>query len=307
MINITISKKRWDALRNAMTELGKGRMDQQLLIGKRNDKFEALEVHFNMVSEELSRRLLHLSFVKPAEFQRYTNHFVIITDKKFHIKNVSQNFLGAYQLEPVQIEGRSFLTLTDPETVKILERTYTGLSAEDAPHDKKMLELYNDQFLYSIEKMYGEDQLVINLYQLYMDKRYFKPAYETAPSIKKRMRERKRYEEVIEKVKTEIDVSSFSEKARLEDIVKRHSININLLKKMFKEQYQCGVYQYQIKLRMQAAHDLVVAGETPFKQIAFDVGYKNYEEFVKYFKKYYNILPSQLRRLSSEQPDRIRT
>ncbi len=80
MIHLTISRNRWNNLLKGMLEVGKGRINQRLSIGYRNDKFEGIEVLFNMLCEELSQRLLHLSFIKPTEFQRYINHFVIITD-----------------------------------------------------------------------------------------------------------------------------------------------------------------------------------------------------------------------------------
>lgn len=73
MKHFSISIKRWTNFRQAMVELGKGRLDQHLKIRHVNDAFEIVEALFNMVIEELRRRLLHLSFVKPAGFQRYTS------------------------------------------------------------------------------------------------------------------------------------------------------------------------------------------------------------------------------------------
>ena len=80
MIHIEIKKERWDNLIQSLLELGCGRVDQQLQITGKNDEFESIEALFNVMSEELKHRLLHVSFTKPAAFQRYVNHFTIITD-----------------------------------------------------------------------------------------------------------------------------------------------------------------------------------------------------------------------------------
>src|SRR5690606_28368178 len=71
--------------------------------------------------------------------------------------------------------------------------------------------------------------------------------------------------------------------------------NSNQLKKLFREQYQCSVYEYHISLRMRQAYLLIETGTLPFKEIADMVGYPQYSAFVNYFKTYYNILPKELR------------
>ncbi len=302
MIHLTISRNRWNNLLKGMLEVGKGRINQRLSIGYRNDKFEGIEVLFNMLCEELSQRLLHLSFIKPTEFQRYINHFVIITDSEFTITNTCTNFLEQYNLDPYTIKGSSFLKLADPGTASYLTAVY-GVGDQTVDTKPKILLLKEDPFAYSIKKMYLEQLFVISLHQIYIDKKYFKPPHETGVAEKNRLLENKRYEEVIERIKTEIDTLPFSKKLALKDIVKNHSINITLLKKLFKQQYQCGVYEYQIKLRMNAAHELIVGGEMPLKKIAADMGYRQYSAFVKYFKRYFNILPKDLRKLSKQQHD----
>jgi len=113
MIHFEIKKKHWDNLIQSLLELGCKRVDLQLEITGNNDEFEGIEALFNMMSEELKHRLLHVSFTKPAAFQRYVNHFIIITDKDFKIKNMCENFASHYQLDVKQLKDRSFLDLIE--------------------------------------------------------------------------------------------------------------------------------------------------------------------------------------------------
>ena len=46
---------------------------------------------------------------------------------------------------------------------------------------------------------------------------------------------------------------------------------------------------------MNYAHDQIAHTEVPFKEIALDVGYANYQAFVKSFKNYFSMLPTELR------------
>lgn len=296
MKHFNISISRWEEFRTAMLELGKGRMDQRLKIRKLNDDFEAMEALFNMVTEELRTRLLHLSFTKPAEFQRYARQYVIITNKCFTVKNACEGLLQHYGLKLHQLKGSCFLDFTDKDTADYLRCTFTG-QGTTVP-ERQWLELFDDRFMYSVNKLGSGGTLVIRLYQLYIDKKHFKPLYETEPFEKGRLFERKRYEEIIEKIKNEIDALPFTEKVSIKKILGTHSINSTLLKRMFKDHYHCGVYKYQITLRMKAAYDLITKGEKSFKEIAEETGYSHYPAFVKYFKNHYDILPKDLRKMS---------
>lgn len=99
----------------SLLELGYGRLDHQLEITGNNDEFEGAEVVFNMMSEELKHRLMHLSFTKPAAFQRYVNNYTLITGKDFMIKEVCEDFVTHYQWKPDQINSTCFLDLIEKE------------------------------------------------------------------------------------------------------------------------------------------------------------------------------------------------
>lgn len=292
MIHIEIKKKRWDNLMQSLLELGYGRVDQQLEITGNNDEFETIEVLFNMMCEELKHRLLHLSFTKPAAFQRYLNHFIIITDKNFKIKNMCEHFVTKYQLDVNQLKDSHFLDLIEKETANQITAAHGSTNEESEKVHR--LTLFNDTFSLSIKKMEA-DILILNLYQLHMDIKDIQVPYKKRTRQKAKLTQRKRNEDLLEQFKEDISKYPLSKKLDLDELYQKYPTNKSMLKKLFKQQYQCGAYEFHLSLRMNYAYDQIAHTEVPFKEIALDVGYANYQAFVKYFKKYYNILPTDLR------------
>jgi AraC-like DNA-binding protein len=76
-------------------------------------------------------------------------------------------------------------------------------------------------------------------------------------------------------------------------------INREKLTYGFKQLYGMGVYEYQVKLRMQEAELLLTETEHVVKRIAKSTGYKNSSSFCEAFKKKHNgVSPSQWRKLN---------
>jgi len=292
MIHFEIKKERWDNLIQSLLELGCGRVDQQLQITGKNDEFESIEALFNMMSEELKHRLLHVSFTKPAAFQRYVNHFIIITDQNFKIKNMCEHFASHYQLDVNQLKDSSFLDLIEKETSDHLTAAYG--SREEESEKVHRLTLFNDSFSFSIKTM-ESGTLIINLYQLHMDIKDIQLPYKKRTRQKAKLIQKKRNEDLLEQFKEDVSRYPLSKKLDLKELYAKYPTNKSMLKKLFKQHYQCGAYEFHLSLRMNYAYAQVEQTEVPFKEIALDVGYANYQAFVKYFKKYYNILPKDLR------------
>lgn len=292
MIHIEIKKERWDNLIQSLLELGCGRVDQQLQITGKNDEFEGIEALFNMMSEELKHRLLHLSFTKPAAFQRYVNHFIIITDQNFKIKNMCEHFASHYQLDMNQLKDSSFLDLIEKDTGEYLAAAYG--SPEEESEKVHRLTLFNDSFSFSIKTM-ESGTLIINLYQLHMDIKDIQLPYKKRTRQKAKLIQKKRNEDLLEQFKEDVSRYPLSKKLDLKELYAKYPTNKSMLKKLFKQHYQCGAYEFHLSLRMNYAYDQIAHTEVPFKEIALDVGYANYQAFVKRFKKYYNILPTDLR------------
>lgn len=294
MIHFEISRKRWDNLMQSLLELGYGHVDQQLEITGNNDEFEGMEAIFNMMSEELKHRLMHVSFTKPAAFQRYVNHFTIITDQDFKIKNVCEHFVTHYQLDGNQIKNTCFLDLIDKEASDYLVSAYG--SSKEGPQKIHRLKLFGDSFSFSVKKMGSPDILAINLYQLHIHTKETHVPYKKRTRQKAKLIQKKRNEDLLEQFKEDISKYPLSKKLDLKELYQKYPTNKSMLKKLFKQHYQCGAYEFHLSLRMNYAYDQIEQTEVPFKEIALDVGYANYQTFVKYFKKYYNILPTDLRR-----------
>lgn len=294
MIHIEIKKKRWDNLIQSLLELGCGRVDQQLEITGSNDEFEGVEALFNMMCEELKHRLLHVSFTKPATFQRYVNHFTIITDKDFKIKNMCERFVTHYQLDVNQLKDRCFLDLIEKETGEHLAAAYSA--SEEESQKVHRLTLFNDSFSLSIKTM-ESGILIINLYQLHIDTKEIQLPHKKRNRQKAKLIQKKRNEDLLEQFKEDVSKYPLSKKLDLKELYGKYPTNKNMLKTLFKQHYQCGAYEFHLSLRMKYAYDQIEQTEVPFKEIAMDVGYANYQSFVKYFKKYYSILTGDLRTL----------
>lgn len=292
MIHIQIKKQRWDNLLQSLLELGCGRVDQQLEIAWNNDEFETLEILFNMMCEELKYRLIHLSFTKPTAFQRYVNHFTIITDQDFKIKNMCRHLVTHYQLNEYQLKDRCFLDLIEKETAEQLKAACGPLKEE--PQKVRRLNLFNDSFSFSIKTMQS-GILIINLYQLHIDTKESQLPYKKRTTQNAKLIQKKRNEDLLEQFKEDLSKYPLNKKLELDELYQKYPISKSMLKKLFRQQYQCGAYEFHLSLRRNYAYDQIAQTEVPFKEIALDVGYANYQAFVKQFKKYYNILPTNLR------------
>lgn len=293
MKEFTVSKKRWNYLIDALIDLGNGKLDQQVFIQNTGDEFECLEVLFNLVNEEWRERLLHLSFIKPNEFQKYINQYAIIVNKDFKINNVSDDFITSQSLCFKDIKNLNFLDLIDQETAEYLKDCiqknidFTKLS-------KQTLTLFDQNYMFNIRGLNDDKTLVINLYQMYLDTKHFKSLITENFDIN-RLKERRRNEFIIEDIKVYIDHYPLNKKLTLNQICKKFGVNSNQLKKLFKEQYQTSVYEYFISLRMKHAYILIETSTLAFKEIAVMVGYPQYSPFVNYFKSYFNTLPKEVR------------
>lgn len=293
MKEFTVSKKRWNYLIDALIDLGNGKLDQQVFIQNTGDEFECLEVLFNLVNEEWRERLLHLSFIKPNEFQKYINQYAIIVNKDFKINNVSEDFITSQSLCFKDIKNLNFLDLIDVETAEYLKDciqkkiAFTKLS-------KQTLTLFDQNYMFNIAGLNDDKTLVINLYQMYLDTKHFTPFITENFDIN-RLKERRRNEFIIEDIKVYIDHYPLNKKLTLNQICKKFGVNSNQLKKLFKEQYQTSVYEYFISLRMKHAYILIETSTLAFKEIAVMVGYPQYSPFVNYFKSYFNTLPKEVR------------
>lgn len=298
MIEFKISKKRWHNMLDAFISLGAGKVGQTLKIHHRKDDFESLESIFNLMNEELSERLLHLSFIKPNDFQKLHKHYLLFLNKDFIIKNTCESFLTDFDVKLNQIKGLSLFNIIDKSSANYIEEFFAKPNQSLSILKPNML-LFDDFFFFNIKILQQGNAVIINLYQLYIESKNAASLNQTNRNHSK-LKQRKRYEIIIEEIKMYIDSYPLNQKLSLKQLSLDFGINSYKLKIMFKEQYQCNVYEYFISIRMKHALILIETGTLAFKEIAYMVGYNDYSSFVKFFKRHYHLLPNQVRLKAQE-------
>lgn len=69
------------------------------------------------------------------------------------------------------------------------------------------------------------------------------------------------------------------------------------LKKDFKKSFNMGMYEYYQKNRMHVAKELLTSGKFSISEVGGQVGYKNMSNFASAFKKEFNCLPKDFRKI----------
>ena len=78
-------------------------------------------------------------------------------------------------------------------------------------------------------------------------------------------------------------------------VSKRISLNQLKLKSGFKEYFGCTIYSYVTRLRMEEARRLILNEGKNMYEVGLQVGFKHQASFTHAFKKYYGILPSEIK------------
>lgn len=101
--------------------------------------------------------------------------------------------------------------------------------------------------------------------------------------------------ECIENAKKIID-ADISRHFTISDIAQQVTLGSTKLKETFKKHYGKGLYTYLKEARMKKAMELITATQKPFKEIARDVGFKHYNNFITAFTKYHGCSPGRARK-----------
>ena len=67
------------------------------------------------------------------------------------------------------------------------------------------------------------------------------------------------------------------------------------LRSGFKQYFGSTIYDYITRLRMEVARKLIVQESKNMYEVGIEVGFKHQASFTNAFKKYYGILPSEVR------------
>ncbi len=89
--------------------------------------------------------------------------------------------------------------------------------------------------------------------------------------------------------------SNYQKSISLEEVAEEIGISSYYLSKLFKDRFQVTFMEYLKNTRIQKATELLLDGNKPLKEIAFDVGYKDPNYFSTAFKKEIGMSPREYR------------
>lgn len=92
---------------------------------------------------------------------------------------------------------------------------------------------------------------------------------------------------------------NYNKNIRLEDVATAVFLSPNYFSSVFKKITGSAFSTYLMKLRIQAARDLLVQTALPIKEIVYQVGFEDYNYFNRTFKRMEGIPPAQFRKINS--------
>ncbi|MBQ9673542.1 MAG: helix-turn-helix transcriptional regulator [Ruminococcus sp.] len=87
----------------------------------------------------------------------------------------------------------------------------------------------------------------------------------------------------------------YGEKWTADIFAKKYNLSASTIKNYFRNVYGCGFKEYQVKIRMTKAAELLRDTKTEVKEIALKVGYHSRAKFGEAFNNYYGVTPFEYR------------
>lgn len=91
----------------------------------------------------------------------------------------------------------------------------------------------------------------------------------------------------------------YSRNINIQDFSDKYFFSREYLSRIFKARYDCGIYEYLLKVRMERARELLTDPANQIQDVAKRVGYADGNYFSKAFKTYYDVTPTEFRRSGS--------
>lgn len=88
----------------------------------------------------------------------------------------------------------------------------------------------------------------------------------------------------------------FQERLTIKDLADQFYMHPNYLGQLMKQHWQMGFTEYLHRYRIHKAMKLLKEDKTSIEEIAYVVGYINYQQFLKYYKLYTNQVPTVTRK-----------
>lgn len=90
--------------------------------------------------------------------------------------------------------------------------------------------------------------------------------------------------------------NNYMKKVRLKDLSEITYMSVSRLSVLFKEETGESFTQYLIHFRINKAKDMLLTTNIPVKEVSLNVGYEDYSQFVKIFRKIVHMPPSTYRK-----------
>ena len=102
-------------------------------------------------------------------------------------------------------------------------------------------------------------------------------------------------------------LDNYKEDVDLDKIAKTSALSKNQVINTFKNKYNVTPYQFLLDFRLQKACEMILATDTPIREVCFSSGFTDYTAFYKSFKHKYNVSPAEYRTVHSAEavPDSI--
>lgn len=280
-----------------LIQMAKGDFTRQLKIGKANDAIDAISALLNMVSENWSERILHIPFVKEERRPHYLQLFSLCTDADLKVIEVSDFGLSILQLHYNELKGKPLLLFLDADSRQQLQTLLKKLQETSYGNHTLVLQFNHLNVLLFYETHVQYSSISKTYWFSFAGIRYRPviPAYEEK-NHKSSMIQRSYLDLKIQDIYDYLNSLDDFSHVNYQMLCRQFHINEQLLKSRFKALYKVPVYQYQLRIRMQRARELVINTSLPFKNISLKAGFKNYSNFSRNFKKFFNIPPNQLRK-----------
>ncbi len=88
---------------------------------------------------------------------------------------------------------------------------------------------------------------------------------------------------------------NYKDRISLTDYAEKYHYTVVYLSRLFKNSTGCSFIDYVVRYRMNKAAALIAAGEVSLKEAGWAVGYADYYQFSKIFKKYMGCSPREYR------------
>ena len=107
-------------------------------------------------------------------------------------------------------------------------------------------------------------------------------------------------------IKQYID-GNYSKEITLTMFSDKYHFSKEYLTKIFKERYNCGIYEYALNIKMSRAKELLNNADIPINEIALRLGYSNSNYFSKAFKNFNGYSPTEYREKLQNEKEVSRT